>query len=527
MEVAIILVILVITVAALSSLAGRIGIPYPILLVVGGLVLGLIPWLPEITLAPDIVFLLFLPGLLFYAAVLTSLRDLRSNLRPITILAFGLVAATIVIVAVVARMLVPGMPWAVAFALGAIVSPTDPIAATSIMQRLGVSRRVRTIVEGESLLNDTGAVIFVRVATAAAVGQGVSVWGAAVSLPLTAIGGVAIGLAVGWVIAWIRQRLNDTPVEILLSLVTGYAAYLLAEEVGASGILATVSAGLLTGWRSPLLFSSSDTRLDTLSFWRALVFLGNAMLFILIGLQLPIVLDELGTNDLLTYVGIALAITVTVIGARLAWNFTIPYLIRFVDRRPGQRKHRVGWRDRVVIGWSGMRGGVSLAAALSLPLETDSGEPFPERGLLIFIAFVVVLVTLVVQGLTLPTLIRRLGLRDDGADEREEVQARLSTAEAALQRLDQLDREDWTRSDTIERLRGLYEFRRGRFAARNGDVPDDGADDRSQAYQRVVRSVIEAQRDTLVELRRRGVIGDDVLRKVQRDLDLEDSRLEI
>ena len=394
--------------------------------------------------------------------------------------------------------------------------------------------RVRTIVEGESLLNDTGAVIFVRVATAAAVGQGVSVWGAAVSLPLTAIGGVAIGLAVGWVIAWIRQRLNDTPVEMLLSLVTGYAAYLLAEEVGASGILATVSAGLLTGWRSPQLFSSCDTRLDTLSFWRALVFLGNAMLFILIGLQLPIVLNELGTNDLLTYVGIALAITVTVIGARLAWNFTIPYLIRPLRRPPTgaaqtpcglarSRRHRLE-RDA----------GRGVSRGRAVPAARDRQRRTLPRArvahlhcLCLFIAFVVVLVTLVVQGLTLPTLIRRLGLRDDGAGEREEVRARLSTAEAALQRLDQLDREDWTRSDTIERLRGLYEFRRGRFAARNEDEPDDGADDRSQAYQRVVRSVIEAQRNTLVELRRRGVIGDDVLRKVQRDLDLEDSRLEI
>ena len=514
------LLFLVVAVAGFSSLARLVGVPYPILLVLGGLVLGLVPGVPEIELEPDLVFLLFLPPLLYSAAFFASLRDLRADARAITLLALGLVLVTTAAVAVVARALLPGLPWPVAVALGAIISPTDPVAATAVMRRLGAPRRIVTIVEGESLVNDASAIVVYRAAVAAAVGGGVSWWEAGLQLPLGLLGGVAIGLVVGLAIAELRRRLDDPPVEIAISLVTGYAAYLPAEQLHVSGVLAAVTAGIVVGWRGPEI-AEARTRLEAFSVWTVVVFLANALLFILVGLQLPLVLRGVAGQDVAQAVGVALAVAAVVIAVRLVWGYTTPYVVRALDRRPSQVARRADWRARTVVAWSGMRGAVSMAAALALPLA------IPERGLLIFIAFVVVLVTLVLQGLTLPALIARLGVHDDGAEQREELRARRETAEAALTRLDELAREGWPREDTVERMRGLYEFRRHRVAVRAGDEPDDGTDGRSLAYQRIIREVLVAQRHRLVSLRNDGTISSDVMHRVERELDLEDSRLEI
>jgi len=308
--------------------------------------------------------------------------------------------------------------------------------------------------------------------------------------------------------------------------VTGYAAYLPAERLGVSAVLAAVTAGLFIGWRAPEL-ASPTTRLLAFSFWEILVYLLNAVLFILVGLQLRPILDQVSGRSAATLLGLAALISAVVIAARFAWGFTIPYLVRALDRRPSQVARRVGARQRLISGWSGMRGAVSLAAALALPLETDSGQPFPERDLIIFVTFGVIFTTLVVQGLTLPALIRRLGVHDDGGEEREELQARLGAADAALARLEELAGEEWTREDTVERLRGLYQFRRRRLKARAGILEDDGSEDRSLAYQRLVRELLEAQRRTIVRLRNQGTISSDVMHRIERDLDLEDSRLEI
>jgi CPA1 family monovalent cation:H+ antiporter len=316
-------------------------------------------------------------------------------------------------------------------------------------------------------------------------------------------------------------------VEITISLLTGYAAYVPAEELGLSGVLAAVAAGLYIGRLSPEI-SSARMRIQGFSAWDVLVFLLNATLFLLIGLQLNTILDGLegySTGELLGY---AALISGTVIGMRFAWTFTIPYVIRALDRRPSQRARRVGAPLRIVVAWSGMRGAVSLAAALALPLETDAGAPLPQRELILFLTFAVILATLVLQGLTLPALIRALRIRDDGADrEQEELHARLVAATAALAALDNLAEEDWTRDDTIERMRGLYNYRRRRFGARAGLAPDDGYEDRSLAYQRAVRDVIEAQHRAVVDLRNQGEIADDVMRQIERELDLEEERLEI
>jgi monovalent cation/hydrogen antiporter len=414
-----------------------------------------------------------------------------------------------------------------AFALGAIVSPTDPVAATAIMRRLNVPRRIVTIVEGESLVNDASALIAYRVAVAAAVGGTFSLGDAALDFVGAVAGGVTVGLAVAWVIGEVRRRLDDPPVEITVSLLTGYAAYVPAEELGMSGVLAAVTAGLYIGRVSPEI-SSASMRIQGFSAWGVLVFLLNATLFLLIGLQLNTILDGLSGYSTGELLGYAALIAGTVIVMRIVWSFTIPYVIRALDRRPSQRARRAGPAIRMVAAWSGMRGAVSLAAALALPLETDAGAPLPQRDLILFLTFAVIFATLVLQGLTLPALIRALRVRDDGADrEQEELHARLVAATAALAALDELIEEDWTRDETIERMRGLYNYRRRRFGARAGLAPDDGYEDRSVAYQRAVHAVIEAQHRAVVDLRNHGEIADDVMRQIERELDLEEERLEI
>jgi CPA1 family monovalent cation:H+ antiporter len=516
-----------VAVAALTVLARRIDVPYPILLVIGGLALGFVPGLPDVALDPDIVLVIFLPPLLYSAAFFSSLRDLRRDMRPISLLAIGLVLVTTVTVAVVAHAVIDDLPWAAAFALGAIVSPTDPVAATAIIRRVGAPRRLATIVEGEALVNDAVALVAYKVAVAAAVGGSFSLANAGMRFVLGALGGVAIGLAVGWLVTRVRKSLEDPPVEITISLLTAYAAYLPAEELGASGVLAAVTTGIYLGWNAPSI-ASSATRMQAYAVWDILTYLLNATLFVLVGLQLAIIVDPLSGSDLRTLLGYAAIVSGVVVGTRLLWQFTVVYLIRLLDRRESVRARRATWRVRVVSAWSGMRGAVSLAAALALPLETDAGSPFPQRDAIIVITFGVIFVTLVLQGLTLPLVIRRLGVHDDGIEERnEELRARISAATAAIEEIDRLEDEEWTRDETLERMRRLYDYRRRRFKAQAGKVEDDGFEDRSLSYQRAVQSVISAQRRALVGLRNRGEIPDDVMRRVERELDLEESRLEI
>ncbi len=514
------LLALMVAVAGLSVLARVVRVPYPILLVIGGLVLGFAPGMPDVELPPELVLVVFLPPLLYWAGFFSSPRDLRADARAISLAAVGLVLVTMVAVAAVAHALVEGMSWPAAFALGAIVSPTDPLAATAIGRRLGVPRRIITLLEGESLVNDATALVAYRIAVAAAVSGGFVVWQAGLRFVVTAAGGVAVGLLAGWLVAELRRRLDDPVVEIVVSVFTGYAAYLPAELLGVSGVLAAVTAGVYVGWRAPLLASPS-TRLLGFSFWEVLVYLANAVLFILVGLQLQPILAELDGTAVAVLVGQGVLVSAVVIGARLGWLFSVPYLIRAIDRRPSQVMRRAGARERLVVGWSGMRGAVSLAAALALPLD------FPLRNLILFLTFSVILATLVVQGLTLPTLIRRLRIQGDDAEEREEVRARLAAANAALERLDELAGEDWTRDDTVERLHGLYDFRRRRLKVRAGKIEDDGAEDRSLAYQRLVRELLQAQRGAIVRLRNQGTISNEVMHRIERELDLEDTRLEI
>jgi monovalent cation/hydrogen antiporter len=517
---------LLVGVAGLSALARHLSLPYPIVLVVGGAAFGFIPGMPEIRLNPDVVLVVFLPPLLYGAAFFANLGDIRANLRSNTLAAVGLVLVTMAAVAVVAHALIPGMPWGAAFALGAIVSPTDPLAGATIMRRLGVPRRLVSLVEGEGLFNDATALVAYRVAIVAVVDGSFSLGHAVLRFFISVVGGVAIGLVVGWVIAFIRERTEDIQVSITISLLSGYMAFIPADQLGVSGVLASVTTGIYMGIRGPSIISAR-TRLQGVYVWEILDFLLNAALFVLVGLQLRTVIDGITGRDAGDVVGYALAISAVVIGARIVWLNTMPYVIRALDRRPQQRLRRIGWRPRAVIAWSGMRGAVSLAAALALPLETDAGTPFPDRDLIIFLTFAVIFATLVLQGLTLPALIRGLRVTSDGSEENEEVRARLEATRAALEQLDALAAEEWTRDETIERMRAMYEYRQRRFKARAGKIDDDGYEERSLAYQQMVQAVLAAQRSRLVQLRNEGTISNEVMNRVVREFDLEESRLEI
>ena len=510
---------LIVAVAGMLALAPTLHIPYPILLVLGGLAIGVVPGMPEFALDPELVFFGVLPPLLYGAAFFTSLRDLRANVRPIGLLAIGLVAVTTVGVAVIAHAFIHDLSWASAFVLGAIVSPTDPLAATSIARRLGVPRKLVTIVEGESLVNDGTGLVLYRVAVAAVVAGSFSAFYTGGLFVFSAGGGIAFGLGVGWIVRQVRQRLDNPPAEITISLLTGYVAFISAELAGVSAVLAAVTAGIYLGWHTPQL-TTAQVRLQGLAVWEIVQYMLNALLFVLVGLQLPVVVDALGDVPAASLLGYAALVSATVIGLRFAWVFAVLHAPKWIARRMSN------WRGAVFLSWAGMRGALSLAAALALPLETDAGTPFPGRDLIVFLTFSVILATLVGQGLTLPSLIRMLGLEDDGSEDREDAKARIHAAEAALARLEELVGEDWVREETAERMRGLYGFRTDRFRARLDDVDDGALETRSHDYQRLRRELLDAEREALVALRRSGAISNDVWLRVGRDLDLEDQRLD-
>ena len=517
---------LLLAIAALLVAAPALHVPYPILLVLGGLALGFIPGVPTLQLPPELVLIAFLPPLLYSAAFFTSLRELRENIRPIGTLAIGLVLATMTAVAVVAHAMVDDMSWGAAFVLGAVVAPTDPLAASAIMHRLGVPRRAITIVEGESLVNDGTALVLYRVAVTAVVAGTFSVWEASWRLVWSVVGGVAIGLVVGFLVAFVRRRIDNPPVEVTIALITGYLAFIPANAAQASGVLAVVTAGVYLGWRTPEL-TSFQTRLSGSAVWEIFTFVINAVLFALIGLQLPSILDALTGYAGTKLVWWGVLVTGTVVVTRLVFVPVFTYLPKRFGGSFGGNNPAPPLNRSAVVAWAGMRGAVSLAAALAVPLTTNDGSSFPTRDLIVFLTFCVILGTLVVQGLTLPMLIRVLGVEADHLDEKEEAKARIKAADAAIERLSELESEDWVRDDTAERLRGLYGFRRNRFASRF-DRDDDGAiEEQSLSYQRLRRELLDAERSELVNLRRNGVISSDVERRLHRDLDLEDARLDV
>ena len=512
---------LLVAIAGLALLARKIGVAYPILFVVGGLVLGFIPGLPRVRLDPELVFLLFLPPLIYPAALFTSWRDFHANLRPISMLAVRLVILSTVVIAIVAHKLV-GLPWAAAFVLGAIVSPPDAVAATAITKRLRVPHHIITIIEGESLVNDATALVIYKFAVAAVVTGTFSLPLAGLEFVLVSVGGIFVGAIIGWLASRIQRRLDDPPVQTTLSLLTPFAAYLSADKIGVSGVLAVVTAGLYLGWKSPEIINSR-TRFQIFPVWEMVVFLLNGLIFVLIGLQLPQILENLSGHSLLKLCWHAALLNLALIFVRIVWIFAAKQVPDWFAKRSAKSTPRLSWRHTAIVAWTGMRGVDSMAAAMALPFCVSDGSPFPGRDAILFHTFAVILVTLVLQGLSLPFIIRWLGVVDDGVTQKEELQARVRTVQAALARLNQFK----GKSDDRALARLLVEYENHIHDLESGAKTGDyfSHEHKTTTYEQLLSEALLAERSMILQLRNEHVINDEVLRRIQRDLDLAELRL--
>lgn len=515
---------LLVAMVALVAIARRINIPYPILLVVGGLAIGFVPGLPKVELEPDLIFFIFLPPILQLAGFYTPIRDFRANIRGIGLLAIGLVVFTIAIVAVVAHTFIDGMSWPVAFVLGAIVAPPDAVAATTISQRLKLPRRVVTVLEGESMVNDATSLVAYRIAITAVVTGAFSWWDAGSMFLIASVGGVALGLAVGYLLTPLSRLItDDIPIYVISTFLSGFITYFLGELVHVSSVLAVVTLGIFYVRHNT---TTADLRVQAVPMWDIVVFLLNGLIFILIGLQLRNITERIVDGSLGSLLLDAAIICGTVIVTRMVWVFPSAYLPR-LPRKVREKDPFPPWQQIVVIGWTGMRGVVSLAAALALPLTIQNGQPFPQRDLVIFLAFSVILATLVLQGLTLPPLIRLLKLKDDGGDEHEENKAWLKAAMAGQKKLDELSSQDWVSDKLVQKFGQKYAARIKRYQGRYRGEIEDEIEEHFTSVQRLEEELLGAELNAILKLRDEGIINDSVLRKVQQDLDLELVRLHL
>ncbi|MEW1722229.1 Na+/H+ antiporter [Streptomyces sp. NPDC093109] len=519
------LVALVAGSAAIAGAARRTPVAAPLLLVAAGLVAAYIPGVPAYTLDPHIVLPLILPPLLYTAAVDSSYLDLRANIRPVALLSVGYVLFATLAVGWLVYRLVPDLPLTTALVLGAVVAPPDAVAATAIARKLGLPSRITTILQGESLLNDATAITAFKVALAAAVGAGAS-WGGGVGeFALASVGGVGVGLLLMVPLHWLRTHLTEALLQNTLSLLIPFVAYAAAEQVGASGVLAVVVVALYLGHRSWQV--DFETRLQEAAVWKMVAFVLESAVFALIGLQLPVVLRGLGEYGVGEALGYAVGIFVAVVVVRFVWVFPATFVPRALFPRVREREPDTDWTAPVVIGWAGMRGVVSMAIAFSIPLTLDDGKPFPGRNLVLFLTFAVVIGTLVVQGLTLPPLIRLLKLpgRDRQADTLAEAQAQSEASAAAERRLDALLADDANAlpQPLADRLRTVLDRRRNAVWERLGAVNEVTGESADETYRRLSREMIEAERAVFVELRDRRRIDDEMMRTLLRRLDLEEA----
>jgi CPA1 family monovalent cation:H+ antiporter len=504
---------------ALGWVARRLNFPYPIALVIGGAALGFLPELPQFPFDPQFILVLVLPPILYQAALLTSWRDFKANIRPIGLLAVGLVIATTLAVGAALKFVVPDIPWAAAFVLGAIVSPPDAVAATAILTRLNVPRRVVTILEGESLVNDASGLVLYKFAVAAVLTGTFSLRDASVEFVGVAIAGILIGIVVGRIFIFIHRYLRDAFIEVLMTFAVPYIAYILAESLHVSGVLAVVAAGLVRGRYAPEIVSA-EMRIIARSVWKLFVFLLTSLVFILIGLQLSGILGRLtgySTGDLMLY---ATLVSVVAVAVRFAWIYPATWLPRLVSARLRERDPAPSEQELFIMSWCGMRGIVSLAAALALPLALEGGAPFPGRDLIIFLTFVVIAVTLVVQGLTLGPLIRVLRVGTDWSEHEEEQHARFALGKAAIAAIDELAAKEGTAPELAERIRAEF-AEKITIAPPGGQILTGGAD----IAKRLRSAAIRAERQELIRIWRENRISDDVLHHLEEDLDYQESRL--
>lgn len=513
-----VILFLMLCAVALGWVARHFNFPYPIALVVGGGALGFVPQLPELPFDPQFILVLVLPPILYQAALLTSWRDFKASIRPIGSLAIGLVIATTLAIGGAVKFLVPEIPWAAAFVLGAIVSPPDAVAATAILSRLNIPRRVVTVLEGESLVNDASGLVIYKFAVAAVLTGAFSLFDASMQFVAVAVSGVVVGYLMGFLFVFVHRYLGDSFIEVLTTLSVPYVAYIFAESLHASGVLAVVTAGLVRGRYAPEIVSAK-TRVMARSAWNLVVFMLNSLIFILIGIQLSGVSERLAGHtpgQLFVYATLVSAVAILV---RFAWIYAVTYVPRMASasarRQPAPNESEV-----FIMSWCGMRGIVSLAAALALPNSLPDGSPFPGRDLIIFLTFIVIAVTLVVQGLSLPALIRRLKVGADWSVHEEEHRAKLALTRAAMAAIGETAQRESLPEDCAERIRA-------EFAEKVSlDVPGremlhTGAD----PARRLRRAAIEAERRELIRIWRANEISDEVLHLLEEDLDYQESRL--
>ncbi len=509
-----------VAIAVLYAVANRIGVPYPTLFVLGGLALAFVPGVPHIELDPDLVLLVFLPPLLFIAATETPIRELRTNIAPITRLALGLVVVTILVVALTAQWLVPSFGLAAAFTLGAIVAPTDALAATTVFRRLGAPRLVQTLVEGEALFNDASALVAFRAGVAAVAAGGVLLIDTTVvGFVIAAVGGIAIGALVGWLGAELLRRLDEPAVEVLLSFVIPFAAYLPAEVLGVSAVLAAVTCGLVIGSRLGRILTARS-RLLWLFSWKMVGFVLNGFVFLLIGLELPQIAESLQARGQIAIVGVIVAVCAAVVVTRFAWVYLSSYLPNSPYRQISRIDRPFAGRMRFIVSWAGLRGAVSLAAALALP------QDFPERDLILLITFAVILVTLVGQGGTLPWLVRRATRNGQpNLDGDDETLAREVAYQAGLEEIDR-QRPVWPGHQPLfDRMESSLRDRTQHLATEDPDETAERHQERIE-HEQIQLAVIAAQRQAVIDLRDSRRINDETLRSIERELDLEEIRRE-
>lgn len=519
-----VLLILLALVAALAVAAKRIQIPYPIVMVIGGLLLSFIPHVPQPHLAPDVVFLVFLPPLLFSASFHISWRDFRNSLVSIVLLAFGLVGFTVYGVALTTRSVLNGFDWKLGLVLGSVVATTDAIAATATAKRLGLPRHITDLLEAESLVNDGSGLLALNFTVAILVsGATPTVVGGVLQLAYLIAAAVVLGIAAGYIVRFFQTRISDAPVEITISLVTPYVVYLSAEAIHCSGVLATIACGLFLG-RHSSGFYSLHARLESSAFWRTLDFILNGLVFLLLGLQLPSILSDIRGMGLRELCVDGLLFCAIVIGLRLLWVYPGAWLSQQIRHRILQQKVTpIDKREVFLVGWAGMRGVLALAAALSLPEKLNNGSPFPQRSLILFLTFCVIMATLVFQGLTMPTLIRTLGLAGRSESAQEETWARHQMIHAALDFLKRSKEQDPSIAEAADTLADFYTRE---LSLSDKPDADGGSDSRADAAKRrkLARRTRAVERQLILKLRNENRIHDEVLRTLERELDLLDAR---
>ena len=516
-----IVILLLAIITALAEVADRVRIPYPILLVLVGIGVSLVPGLPVITLESDTVFLLFLPPVLYSAAWSTSWPDFKAASRAISLLAIGCVLFTTTLVAVVAHYFIPGFGWPESFVLGAIISPPDAVAASAATKGLGIPRRVTTILEGESLVNDATGLIAYNYGIRAAASGTFIFWLASINFFYVAIVGILLGLILGQIFKWIHKITPDNPInDTALTFIAPYTAYLLAEQIHVSGVLSVVTCGLFLSWNSSEIFKH-QSRLNAWSVWETVIFILNGLIFILIGLQLPVILKHIQDHSFFTLLFYASIISIATIVLRLIWVYPATYLPRWFSKKIRQRERRPPIRMVTIVAWSGMRGVVSLAAALALPLSSGN-VAFPNRDMIIFLTFSVIFATLVIQGISLPHLIRWLGIKPSEEEQQEEQQARLKIVTRVIEHIE----ENYSLAlsdEVLNQVKTKYEIRIQRI--RKGEQVGKLSEEQVTDFHRVQREIIDVERSMLNSMRKDGQISEEALRKIEYELDLEETRL--